>query len=136
MNIFGHNGLHGCPRCTVKGVHVNHRTSFLDANAPLRTDESFRNQEDEEHHHGESVLCKLNTFNPVSNVPFDYMHLVLLGVFRTLVYMLLSGPKCVRQSGACFARISEYLVNVASWVPCDFVRKTRSLLFVKRFKAT
>lgn len=135
LYIKAHSGFYGCPKCTVKGGKVENRMCFLDWTCPLRTDQSFREQWQEEHHKGESILCELKTFKPVSNVPLDYMHLVLLGIFRTMVYLMLAGPTRVRQSGACFAEISENLVNFAAWVPSDFVRKCRSLQFVKKFKA-
>jgi hypothetical protein len=110
--------------------------AFHRLNAPLRTNESFKNMMQEDHHHGEMILTSLKTFQPVSNVVLDYMHLVLLGTLRTIMYMLLAGPLKVRQPFHIVQEMSNLMVAIASWVPSDFVRKTRSLKYVKRFKAT
>ena len=60
------------------------RLIFLDDDSPLRTDTSFRNREDEDHHTGRSILQAL-PIDMVKCFPLDYMHLVCLGVIRKLL---------------------------------------------------
>ena len=136
LNVKGHSGYFSCCKCTEEGFKYGGRMAFHELKSKLRTDESFINQEQENHHLGDALLTSLNGFLPVTNVPLDYMHLVLLGCLRKMIYMLIGGPLNVRQASHIISRISECLVSLAPWVPKEFVRKTRSLEYVKRFKAT
>ena len=53
-------------------------------NFVLRTDNSFRKSIHKNHHVGESLFKKLK-IDMISTFPLDYMHLVLLGVFKRLI---------------------------------------------------
>jgi hypothetical protein len=55
LNIKGHTGYFGCPKCIQQGDYEG-RVVFLERNAPLRTYESFRNRIHEDHHNGDSIL--------------------------------------------------------------------------------
>ncbi|XP_029678800.1 uncharacterized protein LOC115244923 isoform X2 [Formica exsecta] len=55
----GHNGYGACEKCTVVGQYIIDRMIFLDLDAPLRTDESFRNQDDQLHHIGVTILLRI-----------------------------------------------------------------------------
>lgn len=46
-----------------------------------RTDENYKLQVDEEHHKGPSPLSDL-PFGMISQVPFESMHLLLLGIMK------------------------------------------------------
>lgn len=54
----------------------------------LRTDESFRNREQPEHHEGTSPLERLGT-GLVSQFRLDAMHLLYIGVFKRLLHFWL-----------------------------------------------
>ena len=50
-----HNGYSACDKCSTHGDYHNRRMTFPQLDAPLRTNDSFRTQEDEDHHiHGPS----------------------------------------------------------------------------------
>ncbi|KAK9687066.1 hypothetical protein QE152_g36739 [Popillia japonica] len=69
----------GCERCFIKGSLLNHRMVFTfetDENE-LRTDTNFRERLQPEHHLDESPLTKLHDFGLISNMPLDYMHMIL-----------------------------------------------------------
>ncbi|KAK3916436.1 Phosphopantetheine adenylyltransferase [Frankliniella fusca] len=136
LNVNGHSGYYSCCKCTVEGEKFGGRMAFLKLNCPTRTDNSFNLQLQEEHHHGPTILSSLKSFQPVTNVVLDYMHLSLLGVMRKLFFMLLAGPKSVRQSASTVSKMTKLLEALSAWVPSDFARKCRSLKFVKKFKAT
>ncbi|KAE8739396.1 hypothetical protein FOCC_FOCC015109 [Frankliniella occidentalis] len=136
LNVKGHGGYYGCCKCTVEGVWLNGRVAFHKLNCTKRTDESFNLQLQEEHHNGTTILSSLKSFKPVTNVVLDYMHLCLLGTMRKMVYMMLAGPKSVRQSASTVIKMSSILESLAAWIPSDFARKCRSLKYVKKFKAT
>jgi len=93
--IKGHSGYNSCERCVQEGEWHN-KLVFSEMNARLRTDESFIQMTDSDHHHTISPLTELN-FGLVSQFPLDYMHLVCLGVVRKIVfcgYLGLPKPNC------------------------------------------
>ncbi|XP_036149059.1 uncharacterized protein LOC118647730 isoform X3 [Monomorium pharaonis] len=54
--IHSHNSVFGCEKCTIKSDRHRNRQVFLYDNAPLRTDESFQNRDQPEHHKYNSPL--------------------------------------------------------------------------------
>ncbi|CAN8022764.1 unnamed protein product [Ixodes persulcatus] len=73
----------------------------------------------------------------VSQFPYEYMHLMCLGVMRKLLLLWMRGsiPKC-RVSSRVILEISQSLSRLASGICCEFSRKSRSLSDVDRWKAT
>jgi len=137
LQIKGHNGYSSCTKCTIEGSYINGKLCFPETNVQLRTDEDFRLRKDENYHIGHSAILKLPDFDHVNNVPLDYMHLVCLGVMRKLLYMWLFGKLEVRLQYRIVEEISLQLENVLKlYIPNEFVRKSRSLAFVKLWKAT
>lgn len=76
----GHSGYLGCDKCTQRGVWKNKMT-FPIIDAPRRTDISFDQMLDAEHHLGPSPFRDVPV-SMVSQFPLDYMHLVCLGVVK------------------------------------------------------
>lgn len=95
LSTKGHSGYSACPKCTCEGTYRGGKVVLLDSGCELRTDESFRQQKDPDHHRGTSVLVDL-PIDLVKDVPLDYMHLVLLGVVGKLLLLWLSGPLSTR----------------------------------------
>lgn len=58
--------------------------TFPELHATLRTDKDFILQLQQEHHKGNTPLEKIG-IGLVSNVPLDYMHLVCLGIMKSLL---------------------------------------------------
>lgn len=90
--IKGHMGYGACERCVTVGLYVKKRIVFPDLDAPLRTDESFREGSDERHHVGVSPLEQLEGFDMIYGVPLDVMHLVHLGVMKKMLKDIWRGP--------------------------------------------
>lgn len=82
--IKSHQGYSSCEKCTEPGEYLKGRIILRNIDLPLRTDESFRSQIDEDHHTGISPLIKLN-IGLVTLFPIDYMHNICLGVTRKLL---------------------------------------------------
>ena len=57
--IICFNGYLGCHYCNQEGEYIN-AVVFPELNCPLRSDESFREQVDQGHHKGLSILTNLN----------------------------------------------------------------------------
>lgn len=133
--VKGHGAFAGCERCTVVGKKYRDRTVFLNSDADLRTDESFYTLDHAEHHKEVSPLSEIG-IPMVSGFPLDYMHLVCLGVMRTLLFKWRKRKKKFRLSKALFKLIERLMLNAASTWPSDFSRKPRSFEELKMWKAT
>nr|CAH0112032.1 unnamed protein product [Daphnia galeata] len=78
-----HSGYFSCSKCTEEGDFEG-RIVFLNEKAPLRTDATFRSQQQDEHHTGRTILEQL-PIDMISTFPLDYMHLCCLGVMLKLL---------------------------------------------------
>lgn len=84
--IKGHTGYYACERCTVRGCRINNKTVFPVDEGELRSDSSFRNQENTDHHHDVSPLESINpSIDMVKDFPLDVMHLGCLGIMKRLL---------------------------------------------------
>lgn len=102
---------------------------------PLRTDESFRSQADEDHHTGISPLLQLN-IGLVTLFPIDYMHNVCLGVTQKLLNCWIHGNFKARLSCYLIKCLSQKMISLKTNVPKEINRKPRSLDEIANFKAT
>ncbi len=59
--------------------------TYVDIDSRLRSDESFRNQDNPEHHEGRSPLEDTRSWRPVTGVVLDVLHLVYIGVYKRLI---------------------------------------------------
>ena len=132
--IKTHNSYNCCERCVQTGEWHN-KIVLPGLDCINRTDESFIANHDPHHHVGISPLSQLS-LGMVSSFPLDYMHLICLGVARRLLHLWLHGPRNTRLSHGQITIISDRLIALRLSIPCEFSRKTRSLLEFKRWKAT
>ncbi|KAG0434662.1 hypothetical protein HPB47_018959 [Ixodes persulcatus] len=135
-NVKAHNGYFGHDKCTRRGCWRG-RMIYPKIDAPLRTDASFRDMEQPEHHNGASPFMELEGLGMVSQFPVDPMHCVYLGVVRKLLrYWTQKGPRCVRLPSAKVAELSENLNAVKSSMPRDFSRHPRVMRKREHWEAT
>lgn len=111
------------------------KMTFPKTDAQLRTDTSFMNRTDEEHHKGVSPFVALN-IGMVTHFPPDFMHLVCLGVTKRFLLLLMKGPLKCRLSANSVKSISENLEALKNNVPSEFARKPRTIYEIDRWKAT
>lgn len=90
LNVKGHNAYHGCNSCTVEGDFLHNRMAYLNIDASLRTDQSFREKKDEFYHKDISPLEELPIDIP-SVVVLKYMHNICLGVMKKLITFWVKG---------------------------------------------
>lgn len=91
----GHNGKSACERCTTKGITKEllngvmvklGTTVYPDANSTQRTDKSFRNRKDKNHHNSVSPFTRLiPKIDMIKIFILDSMHLFFLGVMKKLL---------------------------------------------------
>lgn len=68
----GHAGYFSCSKCIQEGDFICKRMTYPETNNILRTNDTFRNRTQIEHHTGDSILEELN-IGMVSQIPIDYM---------------------------------------------------------------
>lgn len=57
--IINHGGFFACERCLVKGITFHNKRVYASLDKNLRSDKSFREYQNLQHHKGFSPLCKL-----------------------------------------------------------------------------
>lgn len=139
----GHTGYNSCPKCKTRGEYDS-RVCFPLLEFELRTDEDIIQQTDEEYHQGKSILLQIPGFSYLKHVPFDYMHLVLIGVVKKLFKLWLSKSKkdCLDLAvrilidSSQISIFNEYLDLLAKYCPVEFRRKVINVENSKSWKAT
>lgn len=139
-SIKGHGGYWACERCTVKGKRVQNRTIYSIAarKCIARTDESFRQQSNPQHHTGLTPVCNINPpIDLIHTFVLDSMHLVYLGVVKKIIieYWMTGKIKSVRLSKNMKDRLSGLLITLQRQIPTEFQRTTRTLTNINKFKA-
>lgn len=94
-----YSGYYGCDKCTQKGIWAGRMLYPEVDDLTLRTDQSFRECWQPEHHHAEktSPFCIL-PIDMVRSFPADYMHQCCLGVMRKLLFLWTRGKTATRMS--------------------------------------
>lgn len=140
LQIKGHTGFYSCPKCVQKGLWVQNRMTFPNIESEARTDVSFLNRSQPEHH---KFLDKLPlehlNIGCVSQFPLDYMHVVCLGVMRQLLSLWVK-PKKRNSTNIVLSVDQKDVLNsrlfiIKSCVPSEFNRKLRPLNHLEHWKA-
>lgn len=147
--IIGHSGYFSCERCEERGEYLckvprrkqSNKTKnsghvcLTGTQAPLRTDESFRNQENEEHHHNNSPLEEL-PIDMILDVPLEYLHLILYGAMKRLLTLWVVGTQHFKFTDADILEISRKHKQAGDTKPSEINRANRSLKCLSFWKAT
>lgn len=136
LGIKGHSGYNSCTKCTVRGTTVDNRRVFTNLNCTLRTNEDFLNWSDTNYRLHNTPLTKIPNIDFVRSFILDYMHLVLLGVMRTLLLTWYSGNIPHKLSQKLIQVTSDFMINNRNSLPEEFVRQPRDLKYLLRWKAT
>lgn len=133
--IKNHTGYFACTKCICEGDFIENRVVFPNLKCSLRTDASFKNKIQPEHHNLTSILEDTG-IGMVSQLPLDYMHLVCLGVMKKLLQFWIRGKMHVRIKSHLLQSVSNKYVNMRKFIPKEFARYPRSLFEIDRWKAT
>lgn len=133
----GHTGRCSCTKCDTLGIRFSNSrsVSFPHVGNP-RTNESFREQSQIEHHNGTSPLVELPYLDMVRDFPCEYMHLLCLGVQKKNLTLWTSGSQPYSLTTVQRQNIEKELKSITSYFPSDFNRKHLDLSEVTRWKAT
>ena len=137
------NFRYGCDRCLALGQSIEHRMTFANLHAPLRQDSDFcsliDSEDEDEYRVSKSILRDIG-IGMVSQFPYDYMHLVCLGVVRSIATMMHVSEKKYRSQGKlnpiALTQVCEHMAKCASRIPAEFQRHCRTLFESKSWKAT
>jgi len=137
LNHFGHTSSNPCSKCRVVGTRCEDQMVFMGINHRLRTDDEYSKLDDEDHHKGPSPLSRLS-MGMVSQVPFEYMHLIGIGLSKKCISAWVTGKygKKMKLSGRSQDVISKRLRHISRYCPREFARKPRALNDYKDYKAT
>ena len=130
-----YSGYFGCDKCCQRGEWFGRMIYPDTRNLELRTDTSFRNQSNDDHHRTDSPFCQM-PIDMVDKFPVDYMHQLCLGVMKKLLLIWMRGNRDVKISARQVEEISQKLIGLKSAIPSSFARKPRSLSDIDRWKAT
>ena len=110
--------------------------TYPETDVRLRTDSSYYDMIDEEHHLKQTLSPLTGIVKMVSSFPIDYMHLCCLGLMRKLLNMWSKGKLATRLPSQTVNSISSKLLVLHSHTPVEFNRKPRGLNELDRWKAT
>lgn len=138
LNHRGHMSCQPCSKCKVTGVLSEGRYVFSGVSHSLRTDEEYIRCLDEDHHKEVTSPLSLLPIGMVSQVPFEYIHLVCLGVMKKLLSAWIHGKylRMSKLSGRSISLICARLEILKQYCPSDFARRLRSLHEFAKYKAT
>ncbi|KYN50560.1 hypothetical protein ALC57_05601 [Trachymyrmex cornetzi] len=136
--IKGHGGFSACERCTVHGERISNRTVYSEINALERTNESFRAQNDLEHHVAITpLLTIIPEIDMIKIFVLDSMHLGYIGVMKKLlVDYWMEGQLTIRMSRLQKKELSRRLDTIRKYIPTEFQRKIGALVNARKWKAT
>lgn len=141
------NSKHGCQKCTTIGTYFPNvrRTCFPQFDAPLRTDQSFREREDALHHKEDSPLEDLQSSDGIPRLDMirdfsvsDPLHLLHQGIMKYCIRIWSDGTPIYKSKWSVDDKnkIDMMIQQCNKNLSSDVNRQVRSLKFVKYFKAT
>jgi len=137
-----HTARHACPSCMMEGVHYKKaggkrgRQAFPDLHKELTTLEDLIDLEPKDYLKIRTILFELYN-DLVLDIPFDYMHLVCLGLVKKLLTHWFNRETIQHlNTREDVAELPRRLLSLHDWIPCEFSRKPRSLNELPGWKAT
>lgn len=136
-----HGGYGACERCTVHGKRVKKNRGFCtvypEVDKPLRTDESFRNLDDANHHNGISPLLDIDPpIDMVKHFLLDKLHLLDGGAMKKELEYWTAGDSKLRLNLRSKREVNRRIECLRSQIPMEFQRKPRSIRHVGKWKCT
>lgn len=138
LNVKGHTGYSSCTKCWDEGKYIEKRICFSDKTGKKHTDDEFVRKTDDDYHLGtSSALEVIPKLGLVTNVPFDYLHLICLGNVKKLIHLWCCDSLKVRIQYRKIKVISDILEKkIRPYTPFEFQRKPRGLMHYRQWKGT
>ncbi|KAJ8669361.1 hypothetical protein QAD02_016424 [Eretmocerus hayati] len=143
-NIKGHTAIYACERCCIAGFLKNRHMCYpTDTNPEPREDSDFRvfpqrrHSPHDNHIKNKSALLRSRKLRLKSQFVLDPMHKFYLGITKRLfMKRLVCGKRNHRLSNKHLRFVNDKIKEFRAYVPFEFQRKGRSLVEIKRLKAT
>jgi hypothetical protein len=132
LGIIGHSGYKSCVRCLCEGSREEGRMLFKYVDSNKRTDEMFKNRNDQRFHVRDSLIEKELNIKMVSQFPLDFLHVVCLGTVRKIFIRLVGPNKPMFPKSR--AKIDEILEKINETLPSEIHRSLRDIKDVSTFK--
>lgn len=135
------HAYYGCDFCETKADYDGKRMTWLKTVGLVeRTDHSFRNRTQEEHHKSHSPF-ELTSCNMIDSFPIDFMHQGTGVILKLIKWNILSPgrderKRTCRMSASNIKIMNSRLMALRKCVPNCFARRPRSTTDLLRFKAT
>lgn len=137
LGVKGHMGYSSCTKCWDVGKFIKTRICFSDIPSRKRTDEEFILKSDEEYHLRTSILEQIPQLGLVTNIPLDYLHLVLLGNMKKLIILWCCDDLKVRLPFSKIKKVSDFIEKIIRpYCPYEFQRKPRGIWHYRQWKGT
>lgn len=133
----GHTAFAACERCYVLGKKIEKTTVFIDTDAKIITNASFRSIEKQNHHKDVSPLMFIEpSIDIVKQFMLDPMHLLYLGVAKRLLeYLLSTSTRKVKLSAVLKSELERRTALIQKNIPQEFPRKMRHTGHYSKYKA-
>lgn len=128
-------GFCGCDGCDIHGEYSENTVCFTKL-GNNRSNASFRQRDQAEHHHGLSAFEELDYIDMIKCFPREVMHHFYKGITGKLTGYIRSGPLPYRLSSAGLRKLDAELLILRHHIPSDFARRCRSILHSQLWKAT
>lgn len=137
-HTYGPTGLNGCYMCSQVGEKINGTVQYKPHIVyPLRTNKSYRDRRDKEHHHPEYRDGKRSILeNPIlgldmiKSIPPDALHQCDLGstkiILESILINRLNGKMDIPEE--IILKINQSYINLADFAPIEFQRTPRDLI--------
>jgi len=123
LKVQGHTGKHSCVRCTTVGIRDEGRICFPDLDAPIRCHESYLDCNDNQFHLGKSILSEIPKLNLVTSIPYDYMHLVCIGVTKKLITFWINSKHKHALPKSRVNELDKIMNSLKYFIPQEFQRR-------------
>lgn len=138
--VKSHVAFYACERCIVKGKTVGkNKRIYARTTCEQRTKQSFQMRSQPQHHLDNEVspLLRILEFDPIRSVLLDSMHLLFLGVTKTLLnYIVYGGSKTGGIGPRNRMVLCNLLRSLSGQIPAEFQRKVLDITDIKNWKAT
>lgn len=149
LGLISHSGYWACPRCKIKGVstggihfpgveeHPPHSHAEFRGGYKPSLDENLDIEYREDYHHQRyTILEQLPNTDLVKQVVCDPMHILWIGIARTLLKLIVTGHRSFRMSETDVAKVNKRHSKMRQNLPREFARTFKSISKYFKFKAT
>lgn len=139
LSHVGHNGYFPCSECCVRGESLRPGVMvYRGIEHEPRTAEEYAARIDGDHHHDRISPLSVLPIDLVSQTPFEYMHLVCLGVMKKTLSVLVNGSyeRKLKLHNNLLEVINARLLAISAYCPREFARKPEDISKFSSFKAT